>query len=101
MSDSEVDEVVALLVATLSVEPDWDSEQLDKLVQLARTLVKIVTDFDKPNLELAATRELLLEVSVRMQLTQNSTAGRELGSMCRQAIENLDVSVLNYRTINS
>lgn len=54
-----------------------------------------------PNLGLATTRELLEEVSTRMKVTQNSIAGRELGVMCDQALENLASGVLNYRTVDS
>lgn len=47
----------------------------------------------------ATTGALLREVAARMDATQNSTRGRELGSLCREAIERLDKGVLNYRTI--
>lgn len=54
---------------------------------------------DRPHLGLASTRELLEELATRMEITQNSTSGRELGSMCRLAVENLAPGVLNYKTI--
>lgn len=51
-------------------------------------------------LGLATTSELLTELAVRMEVTQNSTKGRELGRLCRQALDNLDGGVLAYRTVN-
>ncbi len=48
-------------------------------------------------LALATTRELLGEVAVRMETTQTSEKGRELARFCREAIANLDASVLDYR----
>lgn len=45
----------------------------------------------------ATTRELLAEVAGRMEATQNSIAGCDLGRMCRTAIDNLDEGVLNFR----
>jgi hypothetical protein len=53
---------------------------------------------DQPRMGLATTRELLTEVASRMQVTQNSTAGRELGRTCIDAIDNLDSGVLEYAT---
>jgi hypothetical protein len=48
-------------------------------------------------LALATTRELLGEVAVRMETTQTSQKGRDLAGLCREAIANLDSSVLDYR----
>lgn len=62
--------------------------------------LRIIGEVDQPNLGLATTRELLEELATRMEVTQNSTAGRELGVMCRKAVENLQVGVLQYRTVN-
>lgn len=56
---------------------------------------------DAPLLGLATTRELLTELAVRMEVTQNSIKGRELGCLCREALENLDRWVLDYRTVRS
>lgn len=56
---------------------------------------------DEPLLGLATTRELLGELAVRMEVTQNSTNGRKLGFLCREAIEKLDKGVLDYRTVDS
>lgn len=52
-----------------------------------------------PNLGLATTEMLLEEVAVRMEVSQNSLKGRELGALCREAIANLDAGVLRYRTV--
>lgn len=52
-----------------------------------------------PLLGLATTRQLLDELAVRMEVTQNSHKGRELGVLCREAIDNLDPGVLNYSTV--
>lgn len=54
---------------------------------------------DQPNLAMASTRELLVEVAVRMEKTQNSNNGRELASMCRAACDNLARGVLDYRPV--
>lgn len=54
----------------------------------------------EPHLGLATTEHLLRELAVRMEITQNSTRGRDLGVLCREAIDNLAASVLNYRTVN-
>jgi hypothetical protein len=55
----------------------------------------------KANLGAATTRELLEEIAVRMELTQNSTGGRILARQCREAMSNLAERVLTYRTIDS
>lgn len=55
---------------------------------------------DGPRLGMATTRHLLEEVATRMEITQNSTKGRELGSLCREALRNLDRGVLDYRTVD-
>lgn len=60
-----------------------------------------MTDQLEPLLGLATTKELLDEVATRMEITQNSIKGRELGAMCREAIANLDAGILRYRTVNS
>lgn len=44
-----------------------------------------------------STRDLLAEVALRMDRTQNSTAGRDLAALCRDALERLDKSVLGPR----
>lgn len=49
----------------------------------------------------ASTREVLDEVANRMENTQNSTSGRELGRLCREAVDNLDAGVLDYRPSGS
>jgi hypothetical protein len=54
-----------------------------------------------PLLGLATTAELLDELAVRLETTQNSSKGRELGSLCREAIANLSFGVLAYRTADS
>ena len=54
---------------------------------------------EEPLLGLATTREMLEELAVRMEISQNSTKGRDLGRLCREALENLDRGVLNYRTV--
>jgi hypothetical protein len=54
---------------------------------------------EHPLLGLATTRELLEELAVRMEITQNSTKGRDLGVLCREAMEKLDPGVLNYSTV--
>jgi hypothetical protein len=56
---------------------------------------------EEPLLGLATTRELLDELAVRMEVTQNSIKGRDLGRLCREAIENLAPGILAYRTIDS
>lgn len=52
----------------------------------------------EPNLGMATTRMLLEELETRMRVTQNSTAGRELGVLCNNAIAGLAERVLNYKT---
>lgn len=54
----------------------------------------------QPNLGLATTRELLMEISARMEISQNSIKGRELGRFCEEAIKNLDARVLDYKTVD-
>ena len=54
----------------------------------------------EPMLGLATTRELLREVATRMEISQNSSAGRRLGELCEQAVERLDRRVLDYRTVD-
>jgi hypothetical protein len=61
--------------------------------------IKLDTQMN-PLLGLATTKHLLEELATRMEITQNSTNGRELGSMCRQAIANLSPGVLHYRTVD-
>jgi len=56
---------------------------------------------EKPLLGLATTRQLLEEVAVRMEVSQNSNRGRELGTLCRLAMDKLSGGVLDYRTVNS
>lgn len=56
---------------------------------------------DEPLLGLATTRQLLEEVATRMEITQNSTNGREIARLCRGAIENLAKSILDYRTVDN
>lgn len=56
---------------------------------------------DEPLLGLATTEELLRELAVRMEVTQNSIKGRHLGELCREALDKLDPGVLRYRTVNS
>lgn len=53
---------------------------------------------DQPRMGIATTRELLDEVRVRMEISQNSTKGRELGRLCAEALDNLDPGVLEYAT---
>ncbi len=55
---------------------------------------------NEPRLGCATTAELLEELAVRMEVSQNSIRGCELESLCRQALENLDGYVLRYRTID-
>lgn len=43
------------------------------------------------------TRELLAELGERMLNTQNSTRGRDLGVLCREALDGLDRSILERR----
>lgn len=58
-----------------------------------RGVIRIVGQLTKG----ASTRELLEELAARMEATQNSTKGRELGRLCREAVDNLDAGILNYR----
>lgn len=53
----------------------------------------------RPMLGLATTEELLTEVAVRMEATQNSLKGSDLGRLCREAIANLSAGVLGYRLV--
>lgn len=55
---------------------------------------------EEPLLGLATTQQLLEELAVRMEVTQNSLKGRELGRLCREALANLDRGVLSYRTVD-
>ena len=55
---------------------------------------------DEPRLGLATTRELLEELAVRMEVTQNSLKGRDLGRLCREALANLASFVLDYRPVD-
>lgn len=52
-----------------------------------------------PMLGLASTEALLAEVAYRMRATQNSIKGRDLGDLCREAIDNLDGHILRYRPV--
>jgi hypothetical protein len=56
---------------------------------------------EQPLLGLATTRALLSELATRMEITQNSTNGRELGRLCRGALANLDRGVLDYRPVSA
>lgn len=49
-----------------------------------------------PLLGLASTEALLSEVAYRMKSTQNSIKGRDLGSLCQEAIDNLDSHILRW-----
>lgn len=55
---------------------------------------------EEPLLGLATTKELLEELAVRMEITQNTLAGKKIGELCRDALDNLSDSVLNYRTVD-
>lgn len=56
----------------------------------------------KANLGLATTRQLLRELAVRMEvtqnslITQNSLKGLELAKFCREALAQLSPATLNY-----
>lgn len=52
-----------------------------------------------PLLGLATTRTLLQEIAARMEITQDSAKGREVGRLCRAAVASLDTAVLDYRTV--
>lgn len=54
---------------------------------------------NEPLLGMATTRELLTEVAVRMEVTQNSIKGSDLGRLCREALANLAPGILDYRTV--
>lgn len=54
----------------------------------------------EPMLGAATTKQLLEELAVRMEATQNSTAGRRLAVHCREALSNFYGHVLNYRTVD-
>jgi NAD(P)-dependent dehydrogenase (short-subunit alcohol dehydrogenase family) len=62
--------------------------------------VEVLVTGGRANIGLATTRQLLEELAVRMEHTQNSPAGRDLGRMCLDAIDNLATTVLNYRPPN-
>lgn len=62
-------------------------------------MVATTSPEDGPLLGLATTEELLIEVAVRMEVTQNSLKGRDLGRLCREAIANLGPGILGYRTV--
>lgn len=67
-----------------------------------RALHQVIEDADdEPLLGLATTHQLLDELAVRMEISQNSDKGRDLGSLCREAILHLAESVLEYRTVDS
>lgn len=74
-----------------------DQRSIRPLNSAAR--VGIIRAVDQPLLGLATTRELLAELATRMEVSQNSIKGDELGALCREAIENLDAGVLEYRTV--
>ncbi len=50
-------------------------------------------------LGLVSTRELLDELATRLEVTQNSTNGRKLAALCREALDKLAPGVLDYRTV--
>lgn len=54
---------------------------------------------EEPLLGLATTRELLNEVATRMEITQNSLKGSDLGRLCREAVSNLAPHILDYKTV--
>lgn len=57
---------------------------------------------DRPNLGLATTRQLLTELVVRMEITQDprTTAGDWFGGVCAALREALPTKVLDYRTVD-
>ncbi len=56
-----------------------------------------ITEVPGGKLARAFTRDLLVEVAFRMESSQNSDKGRELGVLCREALDHLDIGVLAYR----
>jgi len=52
-------------------------------------------------LKAVTTRQLLMEVSVRMRTTQNGTAGLDLAGMCDEGVEQLDSGILDYSVVKA
>ncbi len=57
-------------------------------------------EMTEPLLGYATTRNLLAELAARMELSQNTTKGRELGALCEEAMEKLAPFILDHRSID-
>lgn len=75
--------------------------QSDRAKEIGEVLMAKIREETKPQAKDLPTRELLAEIAIRMEISQNSTSGRALGRMCRDALHNLDDRVLDYRTVES
>jgi hypothetical protein len=54
----------------------------------------------EPRLGLATTEQMLEEIATRMEVCQDSLAGRAFGTECRMALQVLPDQVLAYSTCN-
>lgn len=59
-------------------------------------IIEITLGGGTAQLGFATTGQLMEELAVRMEITQNSTNGEELAKMCREALAKLDGGVLRY-----
>jgi hypothetical protein len=82
---------------TASKEMDVEIAEaiIDEVLPL---LVKAEDEKDEPKLGIATTQTLLSELATRMEITQDTEVGAALGLVLREALENLDQDVLDYRT---
>ena len=82
---------------------DAELEYCDDQIALAARELAVLTSVsgDLPHLGLATTAELMEEIAVRLEVTQNSIAGRELADQLRQALHHLGVGILNYTSVGS
>lgn len=73
----------------------------DRARQIGEALLVWLGTHEEPLLGVAPTRQLLDELATRMEITQNSSAGRALAVQCREALDRLDALVLDYRTVGT
>lgn len=107
---AELWEKARQLSAIYGVSPDHIMDQLKAIMEWDYRLKTPSTDekldsegnvIQDPQLGLATTFQLLEELATRMEVTQNSIAGRELAQDCRTAMQNLSKGVLEYRTFDN
>ena len=63
-------------------------------------VVNVPEEPKEPRLGLATTEQMLEEIAIRMEVCQDSLAGRAFGTECRMALQVLADEVLAYSTCN-